>query len=213
MKTCMLFLLFVFLYWGNDIQGQTQEIVLKNYTPSPEAYSLMEYSEIPVSLYTGVPDISIPIYTIRVGNYSLPISLRYHASGIKVGQEASRIGLGWSIHAGGAISRSVRGWDDLKGYWTQTDTIPNEDSEYIWYSVYHDRKDYEPDIFHYNFDGFSGKFYANKGAGSSSIVPKFLLADPEGNLRIEYQGDEMDGSFVVVTPENLKYVFGIRETK
>ena len=50
-------------------------------------------------------------------------------------------------HAGGAISRSVRGWDDLKGYWTQTDTIPNEDSEYIWYSVYHDRKDYEPDIF------------------------------------------------------------------
>ena len=32
MKTCMLFLLFVFLYWGNDIQGQTQEIVLKNYT-------------------------------------------------------------------------------------------------------------------------------------------------------------------------------------
>ena len=79
MKTCMLFLLFVFLYWGNDIQGQTQEIVLKNYTPSPEAYSLMEYSEIPVSLYTGVPDISIPIYTIRVGNYSLPISLRYHA--------------------------------------------------------------------------------------------------------------------------------------
>ena len=105
MKTCMLFLLFVFLYWGNDIQGQTQEIVLKNYTPSPEAYSLMEYSEIPVSLYTGVPDISIPIYTIRVGNYSLPISLRYHASGIKVGQEASRIGLGWSIHAGGAISR------------------------------------------------------------------------------------------------------------
>ena len=213
MKTCMLFLLFVFLYWGNDIQGQTQEIVLKNYTPSPEAYSLMEYSEIPVSLYTGVPDISIPIYTIRVGNYSLPISLRYHASGIKVGQEASRIGLGWSIHAGGAISRSVRGWDDLKGYWTQTDTIPNEDSEYIWYSVYHDRKDYEPDIFHYNFDGFSGKFYANKGAVSSSIVPKFLLADPEGNLRIEYQGDEMDGSFVVVTPENVKYVFGIRETK
>ena len=213
MKTCMLFLLFVFLYWGNDIQGQTQEIVLKNYTPSPEAYSLMEYSEIPVSLYTGVPDIRIPIYTIRVGNYSLPISLRYHASGIKVGQEASRIGLGWSIHAGGAISRSVRGWDDLKGYWTQTDTIPNEDSEYIWYSVYHDRKDYEPDIFHYNFDGFSGKFYANKGAGSSSIVPKFLLADPEGNLRIEYQGDEMDGSFVVVTPENVKYVFGIRETK
>ena len=42
-----------------------------------------------------------------------------------MGQEASRIGLGWSIHAGGAISRSVRGWDDLKGYWTQTDTIPN----------------------------------------------------------------------------------------
>ena len=72
---------------------------MKNYVPSPEAYALMQYEAIPVSTYTGVPSVNIPIYTIQVGNYSLPISLNYHASGIKVAQEASWVGLGWSLSA------------------------------------------------------------------------------------------------------------------
>ena len=53
------------------------------------------------------PLISIPIHTIKVGDYSLPVSLEYHASGIKVAQEASRVGLAWSLHAGGSVSRSA----------------------------------------------------------------------------------------------------------
>ena len=87
--------------------------IFKDHAPSPESHALMQYSDIPVSLYTGIPDISIPIYTINVGNFSLPISLRYHASGIKVAQEASRVGLGWSLHAGGCISRTIQERDDF----------------------------------------------------------------------------------------------------
>jgi hypothetical protein len=52
--------------------------------PAPNAAALGKYSDIPVSYSTGVPNISIPIYTVQDGSVSLPISLNYHASGIKV---------------------------------------------------------------------------------------------------------------------------------
>lgn len=42
--------------------------------PSPTAASLGQYVDIPVSLYAGLPEISIPIYEIDLGNYKLPVS-------------------------------------------------------------------------------------------------------------------------------------------
>jgi len=70
---------------------------------SPESRSLGKYGDIPVSLYTGTPDISIPIHTVTIGKLSLPITLSYHAAGIEVSQEATWVGLGWNLIAGGNI--------------------------------------------------------------------------------------------------------------
>lgn len=78
----------------------------------PNAASLGKYVDIPVSYHTGVPNISIPIYTVKEGELVLPVSLSYHASGIKVNEVASSVGLGWSLSAGGVISRSVNGAPD-----------------------------------------------------------------------------------------------------
>lgn len=69
--------------------------------PSPQASALARYGEYPVSLATGVPEISIPLYDIRLGGYTLPVSISYHASGIKVDDVASTVGLGWVLNAGG----------------------------------------------------------------------------------------------------------------
>lgn len=193
----------------------------KKYIPTPDAYSLMQYSEIPVSLYTGVPDISIPLYTIEVGDFKLPIYLSYHASGIKIAQESSRVGLGWSLHAGGEISRLVRGFDDFWGneshdgfYFSKT-PIEKEYQEpftlihdlstnsYLWADRHYG--DGEPDIFHYNFGNYSGQFYPIRGAGRSSLTEKFFLSKPEDLLHIEY--DEKYNGITVTTAENLKYYF------
>jgi len=70
---------------------------------SPESRSLGKYGDIPVSPYTGTPDISIPIHTVTIGKLSLPITLSYHATGIEVSQEATWVGLGWDLVAGGNI--------------------------------------------------------------------------------------------------------------
>src|SRR5689334_13738258 len=57
---------------------------------SPEVAGLGRYGTYEVNLFTGVPDISIPIYTIQVGELNLPISIKYHASGIKLSEMPSR---------------------------------------------------------------------------------------------------------------------------
>lgn len=82
--------------------------------PSPNAAAFSKYGNIPVSQYTGVPNISIPLYEINIRDIKIPISVSYHASGIRVGDEASRIGLGWVLNAGGLISRNIVNVDDFQ---------------------------------------------------------------------------------------------------
>ena len=93
--------------------------------PSPNAASLGKYAEIPVSYYSGLPTVSIPLYEIEEKDISVPIALSYHASGIKVDQEASWVGLGWDLQAGGVISRTVMNHDDFDPAYNYFDnTVP-----------------------------------------------------------------------------------------
>ena len=90
--------------------------------PSPQAAALTRYGEYPVSLATGVPEIKIPLYEIKLGNYTLPISISYHASGIKADDIASTVGLGWVLNAGGVVSRTICGAPDLRGTTNEQET-------------------------------------------------------------------------------------------
>jgi YD repeat-containing protein len=82
---------------------------------TPQAAALSKYSEYPVGSFTGVPSINVPLYTIECGDISFPIGLNYHAGGFKVTEEASWVGLGWTLTANGAITRTVNGTDDFNG--------------------------------------------------------------------------------------------------
>ena len=79
---------------------------------SPNAAALGKVADIPISYHTGIPNIDIPIYTVQEGPLQMPVSLSYHASGLKVIEQASWVGAGWSLNAGGMITRSVRGMPD-----------------------------------------------------------------------------------------------------
>jgi|GEM_PF-1705709 len=69
-----------------------------------------------VDMTTGTLKIGIPLYEIKVNDISVPISLNYTATGIKVGQEAGPTGMGWELSAGGKIIRNVQGKvDNLSG--------------------------------------------------------------------------------------------------
>ncbi len=96
---------------------------LKNYYNSflpdfqkmtPEASALVQYGRYTASEYTGVPNISIPLFSVGTGSFSMPIELNYDASGVKVEQQATYVGLGWNLTMGGCISQIVCGQNDFK---------------------------------------------------------------------------------------------------
>ncbi|MBN4057920.1 hypothetical protein JYT34_00585 [Olleya sp. AH-315-K02] len=79
---------------------------------TPEALAFGKYGNTSVSMYSGTPNISIPIYTILGRELNLPINLSYDATGVKVSQLASNVGLNWNLNVGGRISRTVNGLVD-----------------------------------------------------------------------------------------------------
>lgn len=141
---------------------------------TPTGASLGKYGEIPVNMATGVPQINVPIFSFDVDGLEIPISLSYHASGVKVNDLSTAVGLNWTLNAGGGIFRSVNGLPDEDGWVTQFGPIPNSfynnfnsPFEFNYYSAMLGgvngnglaaTRDHNPDDYHYNFLGHSGKF-------------------------------------------------------
>jgi Domain of unknown function (DUF6443) len=90
---------------------------------SPNISALERYGNQPVSMYNGLIHNEIPIHEFQVGGLTIPIKLTYHASGIKVADRASWVGLGWSLQAGGAIYRSIKGKRDENDFGANNDLL------------------------------------------------------------------------------------------
>lgn len=180
--------------------------------PSPNASSLGEYGGIPLNKSTGRPNIEIPLLEVSTQNLKIPISLSYTTDGFKVNQIASRVGLGWSLNAGGVITRTVSdGIDEL----SSVPTIPQDFENSVdnlavcnfLLSVDQGSFDYEdmqPDVFSFNFNGYYGEFIIRNN--------QIFFLD-YSNLLIESEftnnGQTIDGfSFRITTPDGVKYYFG-----
>jgi YD repeat-containing protein len=146
---------------------------------SPEAAQIMKYVDYPVTLYTGTPQIALPVFTVTGSGMSLPIVLSYHAGGgIKIDEIPGNVGLGWSIAAGGEITREVRGMaDDNTGYGLLQNTHPvsyyldHPDESYnAVYEAAHNRMDLEPDMQYFSFGNYSGKFIYDDETGKYRCV-------------------------------------------
>lgn len=200
------------------VTAQTNNIEKNTYgqvsIASPTAGSLGKYADIPVNYHTGIPQISIPIYTIKAGSISLPISLSYHASGLKVQEPASWVGAGWTLNAGGVITRTVIGAPDEKGTNNAGTETNGHFSDYgynnyvysngqqDWQAFANGYKDGEPDLYFFNFGGYTGKFYFNDDR-SPVIVP-----EQDFKIVPSYSGSGSIQSFVITTPDGVQYFFG-----
>jgi YD repeat-containing protein len=138
------------LFWKIGF-GQNQEIKSSLPTiipPSPTVSALMKFEEVAVSNYTGVPDISIPLFSSATlsKDINLNVELKYHSNGVKADETASDVGLGWSLIAGGTISRTVRGLpDEVLEYPTGLNTGMGR------IGIYHKNNTAWPN-FYYNFN-------------------------------------------------------------
>lgn len=165
-----------FLLVTNLLYGQTDqvnELIAKPVSKSPNAASLGRYGDYEVSLFSGLPEISIPITEVKSGVLSIPITLNYHASGIKYNDQASWVGLGWSLTSGGQITRSYEGAPDEEFYTTHT--VVNDASVCTTYdyikSIADGITDTQPDLFSYSSTGATGKFYLGQQGQSPFLIP------------------------------------------
>jgi len=108
----LVFFLIVILRFTAYSQSPAPQFVKEPKFQSPNAGALGKFGDTPISYHTGVPEISIPIYTVQEGSLSVPITLSYHSSGVKVDEVASWVGLGWNLSAGGSITRTINGGPD-----------------------------------------------------------------------------------------------------
>ncbi|WP_046758565.1 hypothetical protein [Kordia jejudonensis] len=170
---------------------------------SPEVASLLRYSEVPVSYYSGIPNVGVPIYNLQGRELSAPINLSYHAGGIRVSEEAGWVGLGWNLSAGGQITRTVRGRRDDQKPWGFIHTPytvdivkrtcnPHPNDPPLPYnnscSFYTNDDngaafDLEPDDFNYSMLGQSGRFMFSQDRDTISTGE--IIQFPNKNVIIE----------------------------
>ncbi|MBS9461421.1 RHS repeat protein [Flagellimonas sp. 389] len=175
-KTFYLFALLTLVFsFNTDLFSQGYNPLYIDYyakvLPStPNAGTFTIYGDIPVDNSTGIPQIEIPLFTLIEDGVSVPISISYHALGIKVDQLASAVGLNWTLNAGGGIFRQVNdkndeiGWLHPNGKGTVNPNWIASQGGLDDYLVQKqirqsdETQDYYPDDFNYSFGGKTGDF-------------------------------------------------------
>jgi len=178
--------------------------------PSPNAAALGIVGNLPVGLSTGTLNFGLPMLKLSVGGISLSVNASYSANGIKVDQIASRLGLGWVLDAGGMVNRTVRGGADELSLYPAPPADINENTpqvkEYLKrISLNKDSYDAEPDIFSFNFNGYSGRFVL-RPTNKTQVV--FLN---RSTLRVEtdFSTNSLKPYTLKITdPEGVIYYFG-----
>ena len=166
--------------------------------PSPNVASLFKFNDEPISLYTGTTNVQIPIYTLEFVKLQVPISLMYHSGGINVTEDASWVGLGWALNAGGAITSVVNGYSDAN--------IPSEItrdslSECDLTNILNGLDDSQKDLYYYNFGNLSGEFYFNDSNQVFTV--------PYTKVRIQNSGFQ---SWIITDVDGTEYYFAPIET-
>lgn len=212
-KLYFCFILFCFLFISYHGYSQ-QSVELPSITPpSPTAYQMTQYGDVPVNESTGKISPSIPLFTYKAGHLQLPISLNYQGNGVKVDQAASWTGINWNLSAGGVITRIVRDEDDFNSGARAFHSIPElnnlSDSEIVTHIV--SGIDSEVDEFHFSFNGYSGSFYL------SEDLDEAYLTKYDQELHIEIGAPPFDENgviqqlkreIVITDPKGIKYYFG-----
>jgi len=189
--------------------------------PSPQAYALTKYGDVPINEFTGMVNANIPVYTAKVGKLELPITLNYAATGVKVNQAATWTGINWTLNAGGVITRTINDAPDestsADKRLTEEMIIPNQINNgsahaYFLNGVFTNARkhyDFKPDLWSFSFGNYSGTFYLDV-----DFVPR--LSKIDSHLKIEIMGTETDlrqrfrnsQAFCITTPDGIKYYFG-----
>lgn len=138
---------------------------------NPSASSLISFEKYSVDHSTGMPQISLPLYTMptRSKDVMIDMSLNYHPSSVAVyNNEIGDCGHGWSLYkGGGVVYRTILGVPDEISFTNNTNETP--------------------DLYEFRFMGYSGKFTVEKY--SNNTLGIFVTENKGNQIRVELDYD------------------------
>lgn len=194
---------------GNDaLAGSDGQTIL-----SPTAASLSAYGELPVNYFRGIPSVNVPLFSFQ--EKDLPvfnINLSYNSEATRTTDIPDWVGQGWSLNAGGVITRVVNGKpDELAGGFiftkNQLATPGNMTSaSFFTNSILTGGVDSAPDDFYFNFAGQGGQLFLDQNVSGDIDIRTF----PQRPIKVEF----LYGSDLwKITDENgILYTFEKTET-
>lgn len=204
---------FILLFVVTNLRAQEIAPQLMQILPSsPEAAALTANSLGGVSLFTGRAQASIPLHTLTVGNFSLPIGLQYNSEGFRIDENPTFEGLSWSLSCVGLVNRTVHGKPDddpnivrVQGILSSNPPNPpsNDDIRNYYEKTSNSTLEYdaEPDEFSYTGPGISGKFIV----GNSGEIISFPYSN--NKILIGHNAAGYINSFTITTTNGNVYVF------
>ncbi|WP_144915807.1 DUF5977 domain-containing protein [Mucilaginibacter frigoritolerans] len=182
----------------------------------------MKFTETPVSYFNGTANVSVPIYEIKSGNLSYPITLNYNTSGIKVAEEAGIVGLGWNISTNAAIIDPIGNGANFGGpdiappsvTGPPSQTLPSLTNIISEGEVFKNSQGVCTAFPQFNFQGTTANYDPNTRILSvDGITAKFV--NPNGsayNNWVCVDGQnikliENGGTYIAITPDGTKYIF------
>ena len=160
---------------------------------SPAMASMAKYSDMPVSLASGLPEIGLPLLNVPLVDKGIqyPLNLSYHPEN----QTVSDVASGWSFFGTGVIYKKII--DKLDECFDRPDLEGHVNNEF-------------DDLYYYNFPGGSGKFRIKRDIVNNTFTLINLTPD---HLKIEYTRDntnlatfKADG-FTMTADNGYKYFF------
>lgn len=224
-------LLFFFICCFQFLFAENNDLIQNQIPKSPEAKSFLNYNKMQVSEYSGRPNISIPIYNLEYRGVSIPLEISYQGDAIKVSQEASWVGLGWNLMAGGCINfipavgrrnncRENMSNGDLEllqnlmedvkasgkdwGEKKSNEIFKYKDDFYSKIKNLLDQGFGEQDFYKVNVLGLSLMFYIDPFTQKTEIIGPL-----KNKCLIEKYGQD---GWCVVGPDKTKYIFSSMET-
>ena len=181
---------------SNDIEAKSKIVPFD----IPDWKSLITLNQ------SGDGNISLPVITVKGRKLSLPITLNYTTSGIKVDQNASEVGLGWSINMGNIVrdfgvyepdytsfgkeymmkyvyglngSYNSKLYTSLFNGSTATQTYqfsPINQNKILSYSEI-DTSSYTPDLYMINIPGVKSNSFWNNKRSLTAMSPTFIFTE------------------------------------
>lgn len=166
------------------------------------------------ALNKGQLSVDIPLMELKGMGYDLPISLTFYNGDVTCATEASPIGLGWALVAGGVIAATIRGTDDIEDYTRDGNIAHHTDSDYIEKIVNATfpqnilnriRQNSMPDEYTYSLPGHSGTIGIS--VDENKTIHKTLFPDES------YRIDDTSKGYCITDDDGNKFYFEDAECK